>query len=514
MANLLGLYFGPKVISITEAKAKKIVNSVNIQRSILSASELEEKVPDDVKMVALFKEELRRNQISAKEVSISLSGHDLITRTFEIPVIPENELPSIINFEVKKYIPFKVEELVSDFQVHLDKASHRNQVLYVGIKKEVLEKYLSIIGQLGIKVTNIEYSAFSILRFLKLTNFNNRGMVGVISMDLVEEDEVNFSILENGFPLFSRDITLSGGPEEATAAAAAGAGGSILEKLKTEIRVSLDYYHRKFSFKKIAKTFIIANEQYHAELEAFFKEVGLTPQFIDIAKYLGRQQKMSLGLIKSYGASLDNTVKTDLKIDILASKARAKIQKEPGFRLEPLAFLEGVQINPRSVLAALFLCGLAFGLIMYRKLPVQNEINTVIASRPKVDKSINPESTYEELKKIDEEYIKRINVANDLIMKQMYVTEALDVIPRVLPSEIRLTNLNYRKRGDKGSELVMQGVAYLGDGDQELKLINSFVSTLKENQMLKKYFKDIILTSMEQKKQETSSYTNFTITFK
>ncbi|MFZ2937190.1 MAG: hypothetical protein WA066_00600, partial [Candidatus Omnitrophota bacterium] len=143
MNKMLGVYFGPKIITLVETKGKKISNTVQIKRSLISPGELEEKVPDEVKIVALFKDELRKNNIDAKEAVICLSGKDLIIRTFEIPVMPANELVNIINFEVKKYIPFKVEDLIADFQTKLDKLSRRNQILYVGIKKEVLNKYLS-----------------------------------------------------------------------------------------------------------------------------------------------------------------------------------------------------------------------------------------------------------------------------------------------------------------------------------------------------------------------------------
>ncbi len=120
----LGIYFGPKLINIVETKGRKPVRDIEVPQTTISAGELEEKVPADVKtieIIALFKDELRRNKIDARESTICLSGKDLIIRTFEIPVLPREELQSAINFEVKKYIPFKVEDLISDFQLKFDK---------------------------------------------------------------------------------------------------------------------------------------------------------------------------------------------------------------------------------------------------------------------------------------------------------------------------------------------------------------------------------------------------------
>lgn len=205
----LGIYFGPKIISIIETKGKTILNNIQVSQELITSSEIEEKVPSEVKIVALFKDELRRNKIGANEASLSLSGKDFVIRTFEMPVIPRSELDSAVRFEAKKYIPFKIEDLISDFQVQYDKLSRRNIILFAGIKKDILDRYLSILNQLDIKPSVIEYSAFSLLRLMKLLNINNKGIIGIISADFKEEDEINFTFLENGFPLFSRDITLT-----------------------------------------------------------------------------------------------------------------------------------------------------------------------------------------------------------------------------------------------------------------------------------------------------------------
>ncbi|MDP2753678.1 MAG: pilus assembly protein PilM, partial [Nitrospirota bacterium] len=442
MNKMLGVYFGPKIITLVETKGKKISNTVQIKRSLISPGELEEKIPDEVKIVALFKDELRKNNIDAKEAVICLSGKDLIIRTFEIPVMPANELVNIINFEVKKYIPFKVEDLIADFQTKLDKVSRRNQILYVGIKKEVLYKYLSVMAELNIKVISIEYSAFSFLRFLKLTKFNNNGIVGIINMDLAEEDEINFIILDNGFPLFSRDITLTAGGSEELPKAQEAASGLVLEKIKNEIRISLDYYHRKFPAKKIGRTYFVANAEHRSDLEGFLKEISLPAQFIETAKAIEIRKPFSLGIIKSYGSSLLKIIKTDFRINILVPKAKPaiKVQKEGAAEFGLSALLSGLKVDSRFIALGLFICLLVFGLGFFRKFPLQRELNQILLDRPKAlkDKGNVPLS---ELVTLDSEMEKQASVLNKLISKQPYFTEALAALPRNIPNDMRLTNL-------------------------------------------------------------------------
>jgi type IV pilus assembly protein PilM len=214
--SLLGIYFGPKVIKIVEVKGHKVSVSTQIQQTAVSSGELEEKVPAEVKaveIVAMFKDELRRHKIESKGAALCLSGKDLIIRTFEIPMIPKEEIESAVRFEAKKYIPFKVEDLITAHQLKFDRANRTHMVLFMGIKKEALDRYISILNQLDLKIHCVEYSAFSMLRHLKLNKLSDKGVVGVLSADLSGEDEANFTVLEDGFPLFSRDISLAEGQD-------------------------------------------------------------------------------------------------------------------------------------------------------------------------------------------------------------------------------------------------------------------------------------------------------------
>ena len=492
--SVLGIYFGLKAISITETKGKKILNNLKIAHATFAGDELQEKIPDEIKIVALFKDEMRRNKIESKEAAICLSGKDLIIRTFEIPRLPADELANAISFEAKKYVPFKVEELVSDFQVQFDKVSRRNLVLFVGIKKETLDKYLSILGQLDVKASVIEYSGFSILRFMQLAGIGNKGIVGVISTDFEEEDEVHFTILENGFPLFSRDITLMGAAEE-FALGEKAEPAILLEKLKTEIHISLDYYDRKLPTKTIENIFLFCPDDIRQNLEAVIKEMGLTVSFVEVNKYIDRPIPFNLGLIKSYGSALSKIIKTRLKINLLSAKAKLPTEREAAAGAQILSFLADLRISPFVVVLGLFIFAGTFVWGRYRISNLQKELSYLLSERPKVA-DINPDSSYEDLQKFDSEYKKKLAVMDSLVKKRLSVTEELDIIPRVIPDGIWLQDYSFTNE-DLKTELNLKGVAYLGDDDKELKLINTFMSSLKENAAFAKNFKEISIISIE-----------------
>lgn len=507
--NTLGIYFGPKVISIAETKGKKLINSIQIPQLTFSPGDLEEKVPDEVKIVAIFKDELRRNKIESKEATLCLSGRDLIIRTFEMPsFLPRGELHNAVNFEVRKYIPFKVEDLISDFQVQFDKISRRNIILYMGIKKETIDKYLSIPDQLEIKVNHLEYSGFSILRFLRLSGISDKGIVSIIGVSLEEGDEVNFIVLENGFPLFSHEINLTSGPQEIISGQNLEPA-VLLDKLKTEISVSMDYYNRKFPSKRIQRILFISGEDCRLELESFIKDIGLSAQFVDtkhLAKTLGKQVPFSLSFIKGYSSSLSKIIKTSLKTNLLS--ARAKVSKETGEEAKAVSLIAGLKVDKRAWAVALLICVLAVGFNVYRKIPLEKEISRIISIQPKVPE-MKPDITYEELLNMRSNYRKKIRLLDNMMNKPLFLTEPLNLIPGLIPEGVWLDDFTFDKREER-ADLTLHGLAYLGDSAKELEMINKFLANLKDDPYFNK-FKQVSITSVDHSQIADTSVTNFTI---
>jgi len=512
--NSFGIYFGPKVISIVETKKGKVINTAQIPQPAIPAIELEDKISTEVKLIeiiALFKSELRKAKIEAGETTLCLSGKDLIIRTFEMPELPREELRNAINYEAKKYIPFKVEDLISDFQLEFDKLSRTNLVLFMGIKKETLDRYISILSQLNIKINAIEYSAFSILRVLRLTGASDKGIAGVLGADFKGEDEINFTVLANGFPLFSRDISVSGGPQDFGKTEETDRG-MIVEKLKTELRVSLDYYHRKFPAKNIKKMFLVSSQDYRSDLEGIMSDIGLSSHFVDVSRIIKRQIPYSLSFVKGYSSSLSKTFKTKIKLNVLGVK-KAKATKEKAVQLEVTSLIRGLKLDLRALVLGLLICAATFGFGLYRIQILRNELNKIISMRSAVIK-VSRGASYEELTKIDSEYKGKLGTLDNLIKNQLYLTEPLNIIAKIIPTGAWLNEVSFVKKGDAKADLNLQGVVYLADSEKELGTANTFLSNLKTNRDFAKYFKEINIVSLDRAQIDEMAVTVFLISCK
>ncbi|MDD5465467.1 MAG: pilus assembly protein PilM [Candidatus Omnitrophica bacterium] len=505
--NYLGIYFGIKDINLVEVSGKKIVNNIRLPHFSLAVAELEEKVPAEIKLMAMLKDAFRTNRISAEEAFFCISGQDLVIRTFEIPLLPQSELKSAVNFEAKKYIPFKLEELDYDFQVLFNKKNKTSLVLFVGIKKEILTNYISISKQLNLKVDIVEYSAFSILRFLKLAGLSDAGVVAILCYDLNNEDEANFTVFENGFSLFSRDFILTGEPASFEQTVEADSIAKR-EKLKNEIQVSLDYYNRKFPEKDIKNIFVVSDKESRSELNSFFAESSLPVKFVETQKALGKGLGYSSILAKSFSAALFKSAPLKIKINLL--EARLKSGKTVTEGWKPLALLESFKLDFKFIILGIVVCAAVFGYGLMRVKPVQEELVEIKSKRVKIDSAVGGDSLGE-LSALGAKYKKKIVTLDNLVKNQLYVTYPLDAIPAALPKGVWLENFSLTKKIGGRTELILSGQVYLENGEKEFESVNLFLINLKKDPVFSKYFKEIRISSVDQKPAGDKSLTVFTI---
>jgi len=348
-----------------------------------------------------------------------------------------------------------------------------------------------------------------------MAGVKEKGISVVINIDSVENDEVNFIVLQDGFPLFCRDINLKSDSDQTAQAEAPKEGLVDVEKIKAELRVSIDFYNRKFPTKNIENLYFLANDELREPLESIAQEKSLASRFIDQRVILGKAAPFSLAVLKAYAGALYESIKTSVKINLLTSKDKPKSAKKQSTvdrHVETL--VEGVSFNPRIIaLGALIIAGSVL-LNLYLKSPIKNNINELLALRPQVtivkDTLSNPE-----LSTVKEDLQKKLISLDKLVQKQVYVSPQLISIVKLMPQGIWLEDLKFKKdkigEADPKIELKMLGTAYLGDTDKEIMATNSFLAALKSDSAFGKIFKQIRLESIENKRFDDATVTSFSI---
>jgi hypothetical protein len=503
--NSLGIYFGIKNINLVETSGNKILNNISLPHPKQEAFEVEDMVPAEVKIMALLKDAFRSNHINANEATFCISGQDLVIRTFEIPLLPQSELRGAISFEAKKYIPFKLDDLDYDFQVALNKKNKTSLVLFVGMKKVILANYVSFAKQLNLKINALEYSAFSVLRFLKLSGLNTNGVIVSLCFDSNNEDEANFTVFENGFSLFSRDFDFTGrapGFEEVSEADLI----QQQEKLKKEIRTSFDYYNRKFPDKVVKNIFVISDKGSHQGLKSFFAETAIPVKFVDTQKLLGRNNNYSSVLVKSYAAALFKTAPLKININLISSRLKIARSAAAG----PLALFEGIKVDLRYVFLGIVVCIAVFGYGLIRTQTTQQELDRIMDSRIKI-KSVSAEANLDALSNLSSKYKKKIAALDKIVKNQRYITPLLSTIPKALPKGVWLESFNLVQGKNMSMELSLNGQAYYENGEKEFEAVNIFLANLKNDPQFSSHFKDIAIGFIDRKDVQGKSVAVFKI---
>ena len=212
---------------------------------------------------------IQSNKIKGKDVAISISGHSVIIKKISLPQMTDDELQESIQWEAEQYIPFDIKDVNVDVQIINPNAGHEQMgVLLVAAKKDILDDYLSVVSEAGLKPTVVDVDTFAIQNMFELNyGFPPNETVALINVGAAV---ININIVADGITTFTRDISLGGALltqeiqrqlsvtyEEAEHYKTAGAANitnssiarevqSLSEKvsyqLTTEIQRSLDFY--------------------------------------------------------------------------------------------------------------------------------------------------------------------------------------------------------------------------------------------------------------------------------
>ena len=156
-----------------------------------------------------IREAIENAKITTKSVAAAVSGHSVIVKRVNLPVMTRDELDEQIRWEAEQYIPFDVNEVNLDFQI-LDSAEDEGhmEVLLVAAKKDLIDDYVQVITEAGLNPVAIDVAAFAVENAYE-GNYD-AGSGDTIALVNIGAQVVNINIISGGVPCFTRDITTAG----------------------------------------------------------------------------------------------------------------------------------------------------------------------------------------------------------------------------------------------------------------------------------------------------------------
>mgnify|MGYP005832969563 CR=1 FL=1 len=210
--NVVGLDIGTSAVKLVELD--KIKNEYHLKNIGIA------KLPRDTilngtiihgeLLEQAIKNLFQHYKIRNKNAAISVSGHPVIIKKITTALMTEDELEQTLPFEAEQYIPFSLEEVNLDFQIMgpcEDKSKQMN-VMLVAAKKALLNDYVSVLQNAGIKAAVVDIDVFALENMFNLNYEPEEGAIAVL-VD-VGASVTNINIVKNGVSQFTRNIFMGG----------------------------------------------------------------------------------------------------------------------------------------------------------------------------------------------------------------------------------------------------------------------------------------------------------------
>lgn len=173
--KLISLDIGSQNIKIVVGKCQK--NKVYIDKTVMVDTPLhaveDGNIVDKIRLREEIKNALGINNINVKDAICTTNSNLIINREIVIPEAEEDELLTMIKFEIQQYLPIVMDNYIVQYNVIENIEGEEEQVpnkvraLAVVYPKHVAEEYLSLLEDANLKAHSLDVNFNSINKLLK-----------------------------------------------------------------------------------------------------------------------------------------------------------------------------------------------------------------------------------------------------------------------------------------------------------------------------------------------------------
>jgi type IV pilus assembly protein PilM len=209
--GIIGLDIGSHAVKLVAMKPQRGDNPYQLTHfgvaELPSESIVEGAVVRPGDVAQAIRDLLSHNKIKGSRIATAVSGHAVIVRRVTMPRMDEDELRESIVWEAEEYIPFDVDDVNLDFAIlDEDKDSNEMDVVLVAAKRDRIDEFISVIEEAGREPVVVDVDAFALQNAFELS-YPERQHEDVALLNM-GASVINAAVLEEGRPVFWRDITL------------------------------------------------------------------------------------------------------------------------------------------------------------------------------------------------------------------------------------------------------------------------------------------------------------------
>lgn len=210
--ELVGIDIGSRVVKVVQMREVKSLWHLQAigMASLPPEAIVDNAIMDSSAVIDVVKGLLSTLKIATKNVVTSISGHSVIIRKIQLPIMTEEELENSIIFEAEQYIPFDINEVFLDFHIIGTDANDATMmdVFLVAAKKDFVNDHIAIFKECGLTPMVMDIDSFAVQNAFELNyTLEEDDVIGIVNMGA---GGMNVSVLKDGAAIFTRDIQVGG----------------------------------------------------------------------------------------------------------------------------------------------------------------------------------------------------------------------------------------------------------------------------------------------------------------
>ncbi|MBI3319086.1 MAG: pilus assembly protein PilM [Candidatus Omnitrophica bacterium] len=474
---------------------------------------------DDAAVIAAIRTAVETSRISTTRVAVTVPAQEVLLRSFRLPLIPKTEWNTAIQFEARKYIPFKTEELAWGFHAVEERSVKQLMVVFVGIRTESFERVQRVVAAAGLEATCLEAPWASLARLATA----QQGVPDDQFLAVVEIEPSSMArivIVKNQVPYLTRDVNLTSQETPADQPSVEPKGA---EKLLSEIRLSFDFFTREHPSTSINQLLLFGNAATAAPYAAWLAQQLRCVVALGSLPLEGATDKPAdLGLGLAVGLALRELRPSEaIKLDF--AQRAAVPTTAPSTFLDKILESSPVKIDPALVRALLMPTLVSIGVAMAAVSAVAvHGHRQVLAAKEEFERTVRSFSAVgyglaskqeDELHALQQLADRQTAFLRNTIEQRVSVTEKLDALAKALPEGVWLDTVTYQNPLEGGassaSSLTLQGSCFLPEAGNEVATISDFIQRIKADRAFFKGFATTKLVGIATAQRSAYAYRTF-----
>ena len=453
---------------------------------------------DDGALAQALRQAIEEAGLRTKRVAVAIPAADVLIRYFTMPHIPKTEWDTAVQFEARKYIPFKTDSLYWDYHVMTPaparegssrEAAEPLEVIFAGIPQEAFERLQATLAQADIQPTLIEPVSLSLARIT--TAERSEAPHEFVCLVDFEEARVHLSIAKDGLPYLTRELSFVAEETETAVPSTEHGADARVQRMLSEVRVSMDFFVREHPQAVIREVLLFGEP---AEVKCW--ETWLTgqlpcPLVLGETRLAARIEGGLPGVFAPAVGLLQRRARQGaVSLDFLKRGAAQLAKAQHASGSVAIANLVNSFKGPRLIAAGslaaagVLACWLAGA---QQVSSAQRQLQQLISSGPAAGRGLDG-LHQKDLIAIRDKAQQQLATLKKLMDGRVSVAARLDALARSLPDGVWFTGLLFEDRldtsGNAQARLVVSGACFLGASGNELAAIQEFEDRIKRSPVL------------------------------